>query len=177
MASALGRGKRRARTADLESQGVASGVIPEPGAREGLEHETHVDGIPEFAARTAVLLRSTALLDESEFAIKRDRRKVVRKDAEDELVQASLSSQVDRGSNQRRPNPTASPLARDSHPNLAETVSAHADVDEANDLSSRRNSHQVPVEPPTGRTLLDVNRRLRRNPVTLLGNSRKENRQ
>ena len=101
----------------------------------------------------------------------------MRKDAQDELVQASLSSQVDRGNNQRRPDPTASPLARDSHPNLAETVLAHANMDEANDLSSRRNSHQVPVERPTRRTLLDVNRRLSRNPVTLLGNSRKESRQ
>ncbi len=101
----------------------------------------------------------------------------MRKDAENELVQASLPSQVDRAANQRRPNPTATPLARDGHANLAEAVPAHAEVDEANDLTSCRNSHQVTVERPTRRTLLDVDRRLGGNPVTLRGDSRKENRQ
>jgi hypothetical protein len=114
-----------------------------------------------------------ALLLEAELAVERDRRLVVRKDAQGQLVEAALAAPVDRGRDERRADAAAAPLEGDQHPDLAEAEAAHLHPQKADDLAARGRDQRL-VEPPSLRSLLHVDRRLGRDPVALLGDRGKE---
>src|SRR5215217_4932155 len=88
------------------------------------EAEPHDDGVPQLAARVAVVLDAPPLLDEPELPVERERRLVVRPYLEAELVQALLARTLDRRTEERRPDAAAAPLARDVHAELAEAEAA-----------------------------------------------------
>ena len=116
------------------------------------------------------------LLHEPEPPIQRDRGGVVREHAQAELVQAAVARPADRGREERRADAAAAPFARHRHPDLAVPVAARHDMDGADD-PALRDRHQIAVERPARGASLDVDGRLGRDPVPLLGHGGEQDRE
>src|SRR5205823_5540659 len=67
-----------------------------------LQEQSHLDDVPELAARSAHVLLSVALVLEAELPVQGDGCLVVRKDAQRQLVQPLFAAPVDRSRNERR---------------------------------------------------------------------------
>src|SRR5207248_6834198 len=112
-----------------------------------LQEQSHLDDVPELAARPAHVLLPVALFLEAELPVQSDGCLVVRKDAQRQLVQPLLAAPVDRSRNERRADAAAAPLASDQHSDLAEAEAGSLDVQKADDVAAR-GGDQRPVEVP-----------------------------
>src|SRR3954453_3430519 len=123
-----------------------------------------------------MVLRDTpSLLDEAELVVERNRGGVVGEDIEAELVQTLDACPFDRRGYEGRPDATSAPPALDEHCELADSEAALANVDHPDDRAvglgdkraCRRRGELV-------RAGIDVDGRLRRDPVALLRGRREE---
>src|SRR3954453_4252931 len=123
-----------------------------------------------------MVLRDTpSLLDEAELVVERNRGGVVGEDIEAELVQTLDPCPLDRRGYEGRPDATSAPLALDEHCELADSEAALANVDHPDDRAvglgdkgaCRRRGELV-------RAGIDVDGRLRRDPVALLRHRREQ---
>ena len=128
--------------------------------------------VPEFTARAAIVLYAVAFLDEAEFAVESDRRVVVGEDLQRKLMQAFPARFLDRGGEQRRPDATTAPGPRDCHPKLTNAEFVPKDMERSNQVAARDGDDRaVDRGCKLLRPRVDVDRRLRRDPVALLGDN------
>src|SRR5512132_4536741 len=155
----------------IAGPGRGRGAIPNTGLRDAAftrsEQQAHVDDVPELAALASDLLAAAPLLDEAVLTVERDRRGVLGPDAQAQLVQPLLTRPLDRRHHERRAYTAPTPLPGNRHADLAEPVPAHLDVHRPKELGAHER-YERPVERPARSPRLDVDRRLRGNPVTLL---------
>src|SRR3954454_167901 len=87
-------------------------------ARVWLEHQPHVEQVPQLAVGSPDVLGVQPLFNEAELSIEGNRSLVVREDAQCQLVQTARFSPLDRGGHQFRPYSASAPLWGDEHPDL-----------------------------------------------------------
>src|SRR4051794_10887537 len=152
------------------------GFDARPQARVWLEHQPHVEQVPQLAVGSPDVLGVQPLFNEAELSIEANRSLVVREDAQCQLVQTARFSPLDRGGHQLRPYSASAPLWGDEHPDLPESEAAVDDEDVADDFA-RSDRDEGAVQVDVRRALLHVDRWLRGDAVALLGHSREEQRE
>lgn len=101
------------------------------------------------------MLDTTALVDEAKLVVERDCGRVMREDAEAQLVQASLARPPDCRRDERRTHAAPAPLMRDHHADLAKPERSLLDAQRADD-DVANDRDQRPIEFPASGLLDDA---------------------
>src|SRR4029453_5041640 len=163
----------RASSATRRRSQPPRGSPPGPAASE---QQPHVDQVPQLPVVAPDVRYPTPFLDEAELPVEADRRGVLRKDAQRELVEPVRASPVDRGGDEGASHAAPTPPLRDHHPDLAEPETTLQDEKQPDDrVSFDRDEGAIPI--PARCSPLNVDRRLGRDAVALLRHRGEEERQ